>query len=179
MEFYRAALGATETYRVPGGGVGELDVRGARFWVAEESPENLNFSPETLGGCSVRMLLMVDDPTAMWRGRSRLARTQVVPVECAMVGSWGGLWIRLGIIGRLGGKPRARAAIKRVQGTPPLASQTATALRSGDLYRPCSFGPVPIEGRGPEENLGFATLARRTWRTRYIEFPCLRCGLQS
>jgi PhnB protein len=65
MAFYKTAFGATETYRVPGGGVGEFDVRGARFWVAEESPENLNFSPETLSGCSVRMLLIVDDPTAV------------------------------------------------------------------------------------------------------------------
>ncbi|HEX4415891.1 MAG TPA: VOC family protein [Lacipirellulaceae bacterium] len=83
MEFYKAAFGATETYRVPGGGVGELDVRGARFWVAEESPENLNFSPETLGGCSVRMLLIVDDPAAMCAQAVTAGAKQVVAVECA------------------------------------------------------------------------------------------------
>ncbi len=99
MEFYKAAFGATETYRVPGGGVGELDVRGARFWVAEESPENLNFSPETLGGCSVRMLLMVDDPTAMCAGGGGWR-----DASCARgVGAWlgvgadcGSVWASLG-----------------------------------------------------------------------------------
>jgi PhnB protein len=83
MEFYTAAFGATETYRVPGGGVGELDVLGARFWVAEESPENLNFSPETLGGCSVRMLLIVEDPTALCARSVAAGAKQVVPVACA------------------------------------------------------------------------------------------------
>src|SRR5262249_35113152 len=62
MDFYKAAFGAKELYRVPGGGVGQLSVDGAEFWVAEESPKHLNFSPESIGGCSVRMLLMVEDP---------------------------------------------------------------------------------------------------------------------
>ena len=57
MKFYKAAFGATELHQVPGGGVGQLSVSGADFWVAEESPEHLNFSPESLGGCSVRMLM--------------------------------------------------------------------------------------------------------------------------
>src|SRR6266550_349040 len=65
MEFYKAAFGAGELFRVEGGGVGQLSVDGAEFWVAEESPQHLNFSPETLGGCSVRMLLLVDDPAAV------------------------------------------------------------------------------------------------------------------
>src|SRR5262245_30720541 len=65
MEFYTRAFGAVELYRVPGGGVGQLSVDGAEFWVADESPEHQNFSPESLGGCSVRMLLLVDDPAAM------------------------------------------------------------------------------------------------------------------
>ena len=57
IDFYKAAFGASELYRVEGGGVGQLSVSGAAFWVAEESPEHLNFSPESLGGCSVRMLV--------------------------------------------------------------------------------------------------------------------------
>jgi PhnB protein len=62
FEFYKQAFDAVELYRVPGGGVGQLAVEGAEFWVAEESPDHLNFSPESIGGCSVRMLLIVDDP---------------------------------------------------------------------------------------------------------------------
>ena len=36
MNFYKAAFGAVELYRVEGGGVGQLAVDGAEFWVAEE-----------------------------------------------------------------------------------------------------------------------------------------------
>jgi PhnB protein len=35
------------------------------FWVADESPEHLNFSPESLGGGTARMLLVVADPDAV------------------------------------------------------------------------------------------------------------------
>src|SRR5580658_7176385 len=65
VEFYKRAFNAIETYRVPGGGVGRYSVFGAEFWVAEESPAHQNFSPESLGGCSVRMLLIVEDPQAI------------------------------------------------------------------------------------------------------------------
>jgi PhnB protein len=50
IDFYKSAFGANELYRVEGGGVAQLSVCGAEFWVAEESPEHLNFSPESLGG---------------------------------------------------------------------------------------------------------------------------------
>lgn len=39
-----------------------LSVNGAEFWVADESPEHKNFSPETVGGGTVRMVMIVDDP---------------------------------------------------------------------------------------------------------------------
>lgn len=39
----------------PGGAVvSRLSVDGAEFWVADESPEHANFSPESLGGGTVR-----------------------------------------------------------------------------------------------------------------------------
>src|SRR5215510_8044971 len=65
IDFYITAFDARELYRVEGGGVAQLSVSGAEFWVAEESPQHLNFSPESLGGCSVRMLLIVEDPAAV------------------------------------------------------------------------------------------------------------------
>jgi len=68
VEFYKSAFGAKEVYRVadPGGAVvSRLTVAGAEFWLADESPEHANFSPETLGGGSVRMILMVPDPDEM------------------------------------------------------------------------------------------------------------------
>jgi len=81
MNFYKAAFGAVELYRVEGGGVGQLAVNGAEFWVAEESPEHLNLSPESLGGCSVRMLLLVEDPHAMQAQAVKAGAAEVLPVS--------------------------------------------------------------------------------------------------
>jgi PhnB protein len=81
MEFYKEAFGATELHVVPGGGVAQLSVSGAPFWVAEESPTHLNFSPESLGGCSVRMLLIVEDPKAVCSRAVAAGATEVVPVH--------------------------------------------------------------------------------------------------
>ena len=80
IEFYTAAFGAEEVYRVPGGGVSRLSVGGAELWIAEESPEHLNFSPESLGGCSVRILLVVEDPGAVCARAVAAGARQVVPV---------------------------------------------------------------------------------------------------
>lgn len=79
VDFYKAAFGASELYRVVSGGVAQLSVRGAEFWVAEESPEHLNFSPESLGGCSVRMLLIVKDPVAVCAPGNRRGRNRGQP----------------------------------------------------------------------------------------------------
>jgi Uncharacterized protein conserved in bacteria len=84
VEFYKDAFGAVEVYRVedPGGAVvSRLSVDGAEFWVSDESPEHANFSPESLGGGSVRMILTVPGPDAVFaRALAAGART-VVAVE--------------------------------------------------------------------------------------------------
>jgi PhnB protein len=85
VEFYKAAFGAVEVYRVGGDGanpsvVAQLAVGDASFWVADESPEHANFSPETLGGGTVRMLLIVDDPDAAVRRAVEAGATEVYPV---------------------------------------------------------------------------------------------------
>lgn len=66
LEFYKNAFAAREVFRVEDNGsvVARLSVDGAEFWVADESPEHFNFSPESLHGGSVRMILMVDNPEA-------------------------------------------------------------------------------------------------------------------
>lgn len=83
IDFYKAAFGASELYRVDGGGGAQLAVSGAEFWVAEESPPHLNFSPESLGGCSVRMLLIVEDPAAVFAQAVGAGATEVAPVADA------------------------------------------------------------------------------------------------
>lgn len=85
VEFYKAAFGAAEVYRVGGTDdapavVVQLAVGDATFWIADESPPHGNFSPESLGGGTVRMLLIVDDPeTAVERAKGAGA-TEVSPV---------------------------------------------------------------------------------------------------
>jgi len=85
IEFYKAAFGAVEEYRVGGTDeheavVAQLSVDGASFWVADESPEHANFSPETLGGGTVRMLLVTDDPDAAVARAVAAGATEVYPV---------------------------------------------------------------------------------------------------
>lgn len=83
IDFYKTAFGAAELYRVEGGGVAQLSVSGATFWVAEESPEHLNFGPESLGGCSVRMLLIVKDPAAICARAVAAGASQIASVADA------------------------------------------------------------------------------------------------
>jgi PhnB protein len=70
VEFYKAAFGAVELHRVGGTDehedvVAQLSVGNGTFWVSDESPPHENFSPESLGGSTVRLLLVVEDPAAV------------------------------------------------------------------------------------------------------------------
>ena len=69
VEFYKSAFGAVEVFHMedPGGSVvSRLSVEGAEFWLSDESPEHGNFSPDSLGGGSVRLLLTVPDPDVVF-----------------------------------------------------------------------------------------------------------------
>jgi PhnB protein len=83
VEFYGRAFGAREVHRntYPDGRiVAELEVGRARFRVADEAPAAANLSPETLGGTSVRLNLLVDDPDALARRAVAAGATEVAPV---------------------------------------------------------------------------------------------------
>jgi PhnB protein len=80
VEFYKAAFGATEAFRIEdpdGNVVARMSVEGAQFWVGDESPEHKNFSPETLGGGTVRMVLTVSDPDAVFARAVEAGATEV------------------------------------------------------------------------------------------------------
>jgi len=84
VEFYKSAFGAIEVFRIeaPSGAVvSRLSVDGAEFWVSDESPEHANFSPESLGGGSVRMILTVPDPDAMYAKALAAGAGPVVAVK--------------------------------------------------------------------------------------------------
>src|SRR5256714_15403914 len=68
VEFYKKAFGATEVARqsAPTGQfIIEMSIEGERFYAVDENPPAFNVSPTTLGGTSVRMSLVVDDPDAV------------------------------------------------------------------------------------------------------------------
>jgi PhnB protein len=84
VEFYKAAFGGVEVFRVEspdGSVVSRLSVEGAEFWVADESPEHQNFSPESIGGGSVRMILTIADPDAMFARAVKAGAKEVVAVQ--------------------------------------------------------------------------------------------------
>ena len=82
VDFYKAAFGATEVFRMEEGGsvVARLSVEGAEFWIGDESPEHFNFSPQTIGGSSVRIILTVADPDAVFARAVAAGASQVYPV---------------------------------------------------------------------------------------------------
>jgi PhnB protein len=83
LEFYKAAFGATEVYRLGDGEsiVARLSVEGAEFWMSDESPEYGNYSPESLGGITVRQMLSVTDPDAMFQSAVEAGAKVVRPLE--------------------------------------------------------------------------------------------------
>ena len=83
VEFYQTAFAARVLFRLDGddgGVVAQLTVGSAEFWLADESPEHHNFSPETLGGSTVRMVMVVEDPDAVFAQAVAAGATEVVPV---------------------------------------------------------------------------------------------------
>ncbi len=84
IAFYQSAFAAEVTYLVEspdGEVVARLSVAGAEFWLADESPEHANFSPESLGGGTVRMILTVADPDAVFAQAINAGATEVWPVN--------------------------------------------------------------------------------------------------
>ncbi len=68
VEFYVRAFGARELLRVEDSHsvVAHLAIAGAEFWVADESPPHGNVAPDAGRGASVRLILTVPDPDAVF-----------------------------------------------------------------------------------------------------------------
>ena len=83
VDFYKSAFGATEVYRMedPGGGVVvRLSVDGAEFWLSDESPGDNDLDPGPLGGGSVRMILTVPDPDALFARALNAGASEIFPI---------------------------------------------------------------------------------------------------
>lgn len=82
VDFYKAAFGAKEVFRIGDSNsvIARLSIEGAEFWLSDESPEHFNFSPESLGGSTVRIILTVADPDAMFARAVKAGAKQVYPM---------------------------------------------------------------------------------------------------
>lgn len=83
VEFYKAAFGAAEAYRldIPDGTVvAKLTVDGAAFWLSEDSSDNSKASSGSSESGSVRMILTVSDPDALFARALEAGATQVYPI---------------------------------------------------------------------------------------------------
>ena len=81
VDYYKAAFGAVERYRLEDDEgsvvVAQLAIEGADFWLQEE----VDSSPESLGRRSVRMILTVDDPDSVFEQAIAAGATEVVVIS--------------------------------------------------------------------------------------------------
>jgi len=82
VDFYKSAFGARELFRMGEGDsvVARLSIHGAEFWLSDESPEHHNYSPESLGGITIRMILTVADPDSVFARAIKSGAKEVYPV---------------------------------------------------------------------------------------------------
>jgi PhnB protein len=82
VEFYKSAFQAIELFRMgeDDSVVARLSIDGAEFWLSDESPEHRNYSPESLGGITIRIILTVADPDAVFARAVKAGAKEVFPV---------------------------------------------------------------------------------------------------
>jgi len=81
VDYYKAAFGAVERYRLEDDMgkdvVAQLAVEGADFWLQED----IDSSPESLDRQSIRLILTVDDPDAVFEQAIAAGATQIFAVS--------------------------------------------------------------------------------------------------
>ncbi len=80
IDFYAAAFGAEERWRIEGGGnvVAGMSIDGSEFFLATAS--GYTRSPDTVGGTTVRIELFVDDPEAAFERAIAAGATEPTPI---------------------------------------------------------------------------------------------------
>lgn len=82
VTFYKSAFNAAETFRMqdPGGGlVVRLSVNGAEFWISNEPGSQRINNP--LATNNIRMILVVDDPKAVFSQAIAAGASEIFPVS--------------------------------------------------------------------------------------------------
>lgn len=83
IDFYNKAFGAEEVSRLTtptGQIVAEMAIDGQSFFVVDENPPAFNVSPKSLGGTTVRISLVVDDPDAVTQRALAAGASEVFPI---------------------------------------------------------------------------------------------------
>jgi PhnB protein len=81
IEFYKAAFGARVLWRLGEDDVvAGLEIDGAKFFLASESPEYGTRGPSSAGFTTVRIELFVDDPVAVHKKAVAAGATEHSPV---------------------------------------------------------------------------------------------------
>jgi PhnB protein len=95
IEFYRAAFGAEELFRLaePGGKVGhaELRIGNSTVMLSDEYPDFGALSPATVGGSPVKLHLYVEDVDAVVASAVAAGATLVRPVKDQFYGDRAGM----------------------------------------------------------------------------------------
>ncbi len=95
IEFYAAAFGAKEMFRLtdPTGSIGhaEISIGNSSLMLADEHPSFGALSPVTVGGCSVKFHLAVDDADTAVERALRAGATLVRPVQDQFYGERSGM----------------------------------------------------------------------------------------
>ena len=83
LAFYKLAFDAKEEYHLDGDNdsvIAKLSVNGAEFWISDESPETGSYSPQTIGGSTMRIILIADDPERIFNKALQAGASEVFPI---------------------------------------------------------------------------------------------------
>ena len=82
VNFYKNAFDAVETYRLetPDGLVVKLSVNGAEFWISGGVSEDKNIEQKIVGGETVRMILITDDPDTLVAKALKAGAKEIFPI---------------------------------------------------------------------------------------------------
>ena len=84
IAFYKSGFGANVLFLIPpetGSTIAQLEISGATFWLADESPDHQNPSPDTLQGSTVRLVITIDDPDTLFNRAVAAGAAVVWPIE--------------------------------------------------------------------------------------------------